>query len=181
MMQRQHPVKALCGLHSLAFQRARPANRAIRGIGQSIDAHKPRAFALQPFCALIRVGHARHGHLVRHLRPARDTVLGRKLRPAVTQQSLYHPSALRSMFNATSVRNTAKIRFSGLGSIAWASLTPQGAVIIVIAITIPKATRLTAPTVSGGRFAGAISRNRNPMTEGTAMVTPNPAAVATAR
>ncbi len=38
--------------------------------------------------------------------------------------SLYQPSALRSMFSATSVRNTANTRFSGLGSIAWARCAP---------------------------------------------------------
>ena len=57
----------------------------------------------------------------------------------------YHPRALRSMFSATSVMKTAKMRLSGLGSSAWASLAPRGAVISVIAITRKKAGRLTAP------------------------------------
>ena len=57
------------------------------------------------------------------------------------------PSALRSMLSATSVRNTPKTRLSGLGSSAWASRTPSGAVSMVIAITTRKAGRFTAPSV----------------------------------
>ena len=39
------------------------------------------------------------------------------------------------MLAATSVMNTAKARFNGLGSIACASRTPQGVVIIVVGLT----------------------------------------------
>lgn len=84
------------------------------------------------------------------------------------------------MFSATRIRKTANTRFNGFGSIAWASLTPSGAVISVMAMTMAKVGRFTAPTVSGG-LLGAASTSRNPMTEGTAISTPNPAAVATAR
>ena len=37
---------------------------------------------------------------------------------------LYHPAALRSMLAATSTRNTANIRFSGIGFSRCASRTP---------------------------------------------------------
>ena len=46
--------------------------------------------------------------------------------------------------------------------------------------TIPKAPRLTAPMVKGGRLC-AISTKRKAITEGTAIKSPKPAAVATAR
>ena len=49
------------------------------------------------------------------------------------------------MFSATNARNTAKTRFSGLGSIACANRAPQGVVINVIAMIRPKAGRFTAP------------------------------------
>ena len=83
------------------------------------------------------------------------------------------------MLSATSVRNTAKARFSGLGFIEWARRTPSGVVIRVVPITTRKDGRLIAPTVQGG--ASAMRTNRKPITEGTAINTPNPDAVATAR
>ena len=84
------------------------------------------------------------------------------------------------MFTATSTKNTPNARFNGLASIECASFTPQGAVTNVIAMMIPKAIRLTAPMVRGGTSI-FMSTNKNPITAGTAMTTPKPAAVATAR
>ena len=70
--------------------------------------------------------------------------------------------------------------YLGFGRAHW-RLGPQMPAGITRAVTVTNATRFTAPNVSGGRFSGAISRNRKPITDGNAIVTPNPAAVATAR
>ena len=75
----------------------------------------------------------------------------------------------------------AKASFSGRGFMAWARRTPQVVVISVTPITTRKAGRLTRPTVKGGRPGAPQPCSRKPITEGMAIISPNPEAVPTAR
>ena len=70
---------------------------------------------------------------------------------------------------------------SGFGFIACAARTPKGVVKKVIKITTIKAIKLTDPMVKGGLNSEGMFKNKNPITDGKAIITPKPDAVAIAR
>ena len=85
------------------------------------------------------------------------------------------------MLNATKIKKTAKIFLRRFGEVLWAVLAPIGAVNTVIVITSAAIGRFTKPIVYGGIVSPTGRANKKPITDGTAIRSPNPAAVASDR
>ena len=109
-------------------------------IGQRVNSDQPCATAAPILCP---IGKGLQSKGMGGVCPSRNRWVSADQGPT----SVYHPATLRSMFSATSTRNTAKARFRGFGFIACASRTPQGVAISVVPMTTRNAGMLTAPTV----------------------------------